>query len=202
MVVPATIPAPPGSWWFDESADRLNRLNKDRAREFIRKSRYQNAQFEMLVPSHPYLVDVKDAAVVIQAQLAEIGLRVNIKEMEQGILLQQIRLGNHVSALQVWMSPGEPTFMIDLCYGKDNTFSKSSGYDNEDAWQLINETYLHTDQAKLKPIFARLLMRLAEDSPHIWLGFVKASNVWTPKVQGFQTNQGLTMRVADVSLKG
>lgn len=202
MVVPATIPAPPGSWWFDESADKLNRMNKDRAREFIKKSKYPNAQFEMLVPSHPYLVDVKDAAVVIQAQLAEIGMQVNIKEMEQGILLQQTRLGNHVSALQVWMSPGEPTFMIDLVYGKDNTFSKSSGYDNEEAWNLMNETYLHTDQAKLKPIFAKLLMRLAEDSPHIWLGFVKASNVWTPKVQGFKVNQGLTMRVTDVSLKG
>ena len=201
MVVPATVPAPSGSWWYDEGADRINRYNKERAREFMKKSRYQNAQFDMLVPSHPYLVDVKDAAVIIQAQLAEIGLRANIKEMEQGILLQQTRLGNHISALQVWMSPGEPTYMIDLCYGKDNVFSKSSGYDNEEAWKLINETYHHTDQAVLKPIFAKLLTHLANDSPHVWLGFVKASNVWSPKVQGFKVNQGLTMRIANVSLK-
>jgi peptide/nickel transport system substrate-binding protein len=200
MVVPASIPAPPGSWWFDKNANDINTYNKARAREFMKKSKYASgAEFDMLVPSAPYLVDVKDAAVVVQAQLAEIGLKVNIKEMEQGPLLQQVRLGNHISALQVWMSPGEPTFMIDLCYGKENVMSKSSGYESEEAWKLINETYLLTDQAKLKPVFAKLLARLAEDSPHVWLGFVKASNVWRPNVHGFKVNQGLTMRIADVS---
>ena len=126
-------------------------------------------------------------------------MKVNLKEMEQGILLQQTRLGNHVSALQVWMSPGEPTFMIDLCYGKDNVFSKSSGYENAAAWKLMNETYLHTEESKLKPVYAKLLMQLAEDSPHVWLGFVKATNVWRTNVRGFKVNQGLTMRIADVS---
>ncbi|MCD6732441.1 MAG: ABC transporter substrate-binding protein [Burkholderiaceae bacterium] len=198
MVVPASIPAPPGSWWFDAEADGINRLDPARAREFLKKSKYaRGAEFDMLVPSQPYLVDVKDAAVVIQAQLAEIGIKVNIKEMEPGILLQQARLGNHVAALQVWMSPGEPTFMIDLCYGKDNVFSKSSGYENPVAWKLINDTYLETDEAALKPIFAELLRLLANDSPHVWLGFVRASNVWRNNVTGFKVNQGLTMRIAN-----
>ena len=199
MVVPSSIPAPVDSWWYDKNAGAVNALNKARAREFMKKSKYPTAEFDMLVPSAPYLVDVKDAAVVVQAQLAEIGLKVNLKEMEQGILLQQTRLGNHVSALQVWMSPGEPTFMIDLCYGKDNVFSKSSGYENAAAWKLMNETYLHTEESKLKPVYAKLLMQLAEDSPHVWLGFVKATNVWRTNVRGFKVNQGLTMRIADVS---
>jgi len=200
MVEPATIPAPPQGWWFDKSANEINQYNKTRAKEFLKRSKYPGgAEFDMLVPSQPYLVDVKDAAVVIQAELAELGLRVNIKEMEQGILLQQTRLGNHVSALQCWMSPGEPTYMIDLCYGKDNVFSKSSGYDNEKAWRLIDETYRFTDQATLKPIFAKLLTQLALDSPHVWLGFVFASNAWRNDVHGFKVNQGLTMRIADVT---
>lgn len=200
MVVPATIPAPPGSWWYDKSADELNQFNKARAKEFLKKSKYPNGtEFDMLVPSQPYLVDVKDSAIVIQAQLAEIGVKVNIKEMEPGILLQQARLGNHVSALQVWMSPGEPTFMIDLCYGKDNVFSKSASYENPRVLKLISDTYLTTDEGKLKPIFANLLMQLAVDSPHVWLGFARASNVWRKDVTGFKVNQGLTMRIADVA---
>jgi peptide/nickel transport system substrate-binding protein len=200
LVEPASIPAPPGSWWFDSKADAINRYDVNRAKEFLRNSKYsKGTEFEMLVPSHPYLLDVKDAAVVIQAQLAAIGIKLNIKEMEQGILLNQTRLGNYASALQVWMSPGEPTYMIDLIYGKDNVFSKASGYESQEAWNLIWETYRHTNEAELKPLFGNLLTRLAEDSPHIWLGFVHASNAWRSEVKGFKVNQGLTMRVRDVS---
>jgi peptide/nickel transport system substrate-binding protein len=200
LVEPTTIPAPPGAWWFDQKADNVNGYDLTRAKEFLRRSKYASgAQFEMLVPSQPYLLDVKDAAVVIQAQLAAIGIKLNIRELEQGVLLQQTRLGNYTSALQVWMSPGEPTYMIDLIYGKDNVFSKASGYENQAAWNLIHETYRHTKEDELKPIFAKLLSQLAEDSPHVWLGIVHASNVWRSEVKGFKVNQGLTMRVRDVS---
>jgi len=200
LVEPVTIPAPPGSWWFDEGANMTNGYDVPRAKDFLRRSKYASgAEFEMLVPSQPYLLDVKDAAVVIQAQLATIGIKVNIRELEQGVLLNQTRLGNYGAALQVWMSPGEPTYMIDLIYGKDNVFSKASGYDNQQAWDLIAETYRHTKEEELKPVFASLLARLAEDSPHVWFGIVHASNAWRSNVKGFKVNQGLTLRVRDVS---
>lgn len=200
LVSPATVPAPPGSWWADPKADAINTYNVAKAKEYLARSKYaEKCEFDMLVPSQPYLLDVKDAAVVIQAQLAAIGIKVNLREMEQGVLLQQARLGSYTSALQVWMSPGEPTYMIDLIYGKDNVFSKSAGYDSQAAWDLINETYRHTDEATLKPIFAKLLTQLAQDAPHAWLGFVQASNAWRSNVKNFKVSQGLTMRVNDVS---
>lgn len=199
LVTPTTIPAPPGSWWFDDNANHVNGYNVNRAKEFLARSKYASgAEFEMLVPSQPYLLDVKDAAIVVQAQLASIGIKLNIRELEQGVLLNQTRLGNFSSALQVWMSPGEPTYMIDLIYGKENVFSKSSGYDNQAAWDLISETYKRTNQEELKPVFAKLLTQLAEDSPHVWLGIVHASNAWRSEVKGFKVNQGLTLRVRDV----
>lgn len=202
LVEPASVPAPPGSWWADARADSINTYDVVKAKQYLARSKYAGrCEFDMLVPSQPYLLDVKDAAVVIQAQLAQIGIKVNLREMEQGVLLQQTRLGSYTAALQVWMSPGEPTYMIDLVYGKDNVFSKSSGYENQVAWDLISETYRYTDEAKLKPIFAKLLTQLAEDVPNTWLGFVKASNAWRSNVQNFKVNQGLTMRVSDVTKK-
>lgn len=202
LVEPASVPAPPGSWWADPKADSINGYDVAKAKHHLARSKYASrCEFDMLVPSQPYLLDVKDAAVVIQAQLAEIGIKVNLREMEQGVLLQQTRLGSYAAALQVWMSPGEPTYMIDLVYGKDNVFSKSSGYENQVVWDLIQETYRYTDEDKLKPIFAKLLTQLAEDVPNTWLGFVKASNAWRSNVQNFKINQGLTMRVSDVTKK-
>ncbi len=200
LVEPATVPAPPGAWWADAKADAINNYDVAKAKKYLTRSKYAgNCQFDMLVPSHPYLLDVKDAAVVIQAQLAEIGIKVNIREMEPGVLLQQVRLGNYSSALQVWLSPGEPTYMIDLVYGKDNVFSKSTNYENQKVWDLIDETYRHTDQTKLKPIFSDLLTALGNDVPNIWLGFVKVSNAWRSGVNNFKVDQALTMRVRDVT---
>lgn len=200
LVEPTTIPAPRSAWWYDAKAGQINQYNKAKALEHLKKSKYASgAEFDLLVPSAPYLVDVKDAAVVIQAQLAEIGVKVNIREMEQGILLNQVRLGNHVAALQVNMSPGEPSYMIDIYYGKNNVFSKGSGYENSEVWQMIGDTYRETSEDKLKPIFSKLLSKLAEDSPHIWLGCVYSTNAWRDSVQDFRVNQGVTMRIAEVS---
>ena len=41
----------------------------------------------MMIPAQPYLLDVKDAAVVMQSQLAKLGINVNLKIIEQGVLL-------------------------------------------------------------------------------------------------------------------
>lgn len=202
LVEPAGIPAPPGSWWFNAEADASNGFDLEKAKAYLQKSKVPNGfEFDMLVPSQPYLLDVKDAALAIQAQLAKLNIRANQKLMEQGVLLQQLRLGNHVSALQVWMSPGEPTFMIDLIYGKDNTFTKSAGYENATVLQAIRDSYHQTEEKELKPIFARMLKQLADDSPHIWMGFVQATNLWRDNIADFKVNQGLTMRVQDVKKK-
>lgn len=199
LVSPSSIPAPRESWWFDEDADAINAYDPAKAKELVQQSKYAGrCEFNMLVPAQPYLVDVRDAAVIIQAQLAQIGIKVNIQELEQGILLQQTRNGDYAAALQVWMSPGEPTYMIDLIYGKDNVFSKSVGWTNEKAWDLIEQTYRHNDEETLKPIFAELHAELAKEAPHTWLGFVSATNAWRKNVKNFEVNQGLTMRVRDV----
>src|SRR5262249_39766592 len=145
----------------------------------LRQSKYpQGAEFEMLIPSQPYLYDVKDAAVVLQSQLAPLNIKINIQIAEQGVLLNQVRLGNYVSALQVWMSPGEPTWQIDLHFGKDQAFSKASGYENPELRELIRRSYEENDQRALKPVFDRMWHILATDSPLIWLGFVHVTNLW------------------------
>jgi ABC-type transport system substrate-binding protein len=116
-----------------------------------------------------------------------------------GILLEEFRRGAHTCLTAVHASPGEPTYLIDLFYGKDNVFSKGSGYENPELVQLISQSYAYSDEKDLKPIFDKMLKLLARDSPHIWLGFPYATNLWRDAVQGFAVNQGLTMRVQTAS---
>lgn len=199
LVDPSAIPAPPKSWWFSKEANDLNDYDMERAKAYLAKSRHPNGfEFEMMIPAQPYLLDVRDAAVVMQSQLAKLNIRVNMRIIEQSVLLEQMLRSNHVSALQVWMSPGEPTYLIDAAYGQGASLAKTSGYENPEVWKAINDTFTEMDEQALKPIFARLFSLLATDSPHIWMGFAHASNLWRDTVKGFQVNQGLTMRVQNV----
>ncbi len=199
LLDPSAIPAPPKGWWYSKEANELNDYDLGKAEAALKQSKYPKGfDFEMSIPAVPYLVDVKDAAVVIQSQLAKLNIGINIRINEMGILLEQFRHGDHTCLTAVHASPGEPSYMIDLFYGKDNVFSKGSGYENPEALQLIRETYQHNEEEELKPIFDKLLKILARDSPHIWLGFVHATNLWRDTVQNFQVNQGLTMRVQQI----
>lgn len=200
LLDPVAVPAPSKGWWFSKTANDIVDFNVEKAKSFLAKSKYPNGfEFDMLMPSQPYLVDVKDLALLMQAQLAQLNIRVNIKMVDQGIIMKQIRGGNHVAALQVWASPGEPTYPIDQYgFGKGATYARASNYTNAELQELIHDSYAQSDQAELKQTFAKMLKIFATESPYLWLGFVHASNLWRESVKGFKVNQGLTMRVRDV----
>jgi peptide/nickel transport system substrate-binding protein len=200
LVDPVAIPAPPRGWWFSKKANDLNDFDLEKAKEHLRKSKYPNGvEFEMMIPASPYLIDTKEAAIVIQSQLAPLNIRPRIQLTDKATLDQIFRAGNQVSILWVWMSPGEPTYMIKLLYSIHGAQWGGSGWENSEFEKTVLESYEETDQEKLKPIFDRMLTILAKESPHVWLGFVHAANLWRDNVKGFEVNQGLTMRLREVS---
>jgi len=190
------IPAPPHGWWYDKQADDSLAFDLDKAKEYLAKSKYANgAEFDMLLPATPYLLDVKDAALVLQADLAKINVKINLKMQEFNVVLQQTIKGEHQSTLFVFMQPGEPTYLIMATYSGGQVLTKSSNYTHPEVDQALKDAFAETDQEKLKGIYAKMLRRLADDSPHIWFGFVHAANLWRQGVTGFKPSAGLTMNV-------
>ena len=101
-------PGPARSWWYDEKADHVVRYDPDKAREYLAKSKYPNgAEFDINVPATPYLLDMKDAAVVVQAQLQQLGIKPNIKLLEPNVVVAAYIRGEHTSTMANIMSPGE-----------------------------------------------------------------------------------------------
>jgi peptide/nickel transport system substrate-binding protein len=199
LVDPCSIPAPPRGWWFDASADNRNDYNISKAKEYLSKSKYANgAEFEMMMPSQPYVLDVRDAALVIQAQLAELGIKMHQRLVEQGVLLQMIGAGQHVAALQVWISPGEPSFMLDNAFNPRAFMSKASGYTSAELHALILKSFEAGDRTALKAVLSQIYHILASECPMLWLGYVHVTNLWRDSVKNFRVNQGLTMRVREV----
>jgi peptide/nickel transport system substrate-binding protein len=75
--------------------------------------------------------------------------------------------------------------------------SKTSNYTSPRVDELLRAAFAETDQAKLKVIYAQLMMVLAEDQPYIWLGFFDVANVWRDSIKNFKVNQGLSFMVRD-----
>ncbi len=57
-----------------------------------------------------------------------------------------------------------------------------------------------TDEAVLKPVYAKLMQHLADQAYFTWIGYFAAANLWRDRVKGFKPSRGLTINVADVSL--
>ncbi|MBS7705626.1 ABC transporter substrate-binding protein [Chelatococcus asaccharovorans] len=201
LLEPSAVPAPSRGWWYNAEADKELGFNLDRAKEFLAKSKYPNgAELDISIQAEPYLLDTKDAAIFVQAQLAKIGVKVNLKVYEFSVLIQQAIRGEHQMALQVFMSPGEPSYIIQVCLTPDQVLSKSTGYNNPEMNALLAAAFAETEQEKLKDIYGKIQTLAARDAPLGVLGYVHASNLWRDTVKDFKVNQGLTMFVGETKV--
>lgn len=193
--------APPNAWWYDAEADKQVSFNLDQAKKHLAASQHADGfAFEVTIPATAYLLDVRDAALFVQSQLAKIGITAKIKVMEMVPMLQSIIVGTEPATMWVQMSPGEPTYLVQNCLTPGQAIYNSTKFPNPKVGEILNRAFAETDKAKLKPIYAELARFLADQSPIAWIGFVHAANVWRDRVHDFTVNQGLTINPRPVSL--
>lgn len=201
LLDPTAVAAPRGSWWYNAEADKAAGFDLARAKSFMAASKYASgATIELAIPSASYLLDVRDAALVLQSQLKAINVDMKLNVLEFGPMIQAILRQEVPASLWLQMSPGEPSYLMQTVLTPDTWMTKSTNYQNTAIVGLLARVYRETDQEKLKPIFAEILKLLANDSPTIWLGFAHAANVWRDRVKDFVPNQGLTLDVRDVKV--
>jgi peptide/nickel transport system substrate-binding protein len=201
LMDPSAVPAPTTVSYFNAEADKAVGYDPAKAKDYLSKSKYAAAaDFELLVPSPPYLFDSMEAAVVMQSQLAEIGIRMKITAMEMPQILARAMAGTQVASLLPLMGPSDPTFIVQICYTADQIMSKSSGWTSPALDAAIGESYKYQDAARLDPLYQKMQAILADDCPHVWLGFIGVSNAWRAEIKNFVPNTGLTIWTRDVQL--
>lgn len=201
LISPTAVPAPRETAWFNAEAEATLAYDPARAKDFLAKSKYATgAEFDLQVPNPPYLIDTRDAAVVMQSMLAAVGIKMNIRSQEMPQVLTSMTAGNHVATLLPLMAPSDPTFHVTICYMPDQQQSKSSNYSNPALTAAVNDSFRHTDLQELIPIYKKIQAILAEDCPHVWLGYVVVANAWRDEVKDFAVNTGLTIWTRDVKL--
>ena len=98
------------------------------------------------------------------------------------------------------MSPGEPSYIMQVCLTPEQVLSKSTGYNNPEFNQTLAAAFAETEEAKLKELYGKLQALAARDAPLGVLGYVHASNLWRQAVQDVKVNQGLTIAPGEIKV--
>lgn len=202
LVEPSGIPAPASGWWYDKQADEMTAYNLEKAHAHLAKSSYaKGAEFDLDVAADPYLLDTRDAAVFLQAELAKLNIKANLRMIPASLVNTRTNTGDYQSALVNYMSPGEPTYFLMANFTPHNFMSKTSGdIADPDVAKALKIAFAETDRSKLKPVYADLMRSMADTSYYTWIGYFAAANLWRDRVKNFQPSRGLTINVHDVAL--
>jgi peptide/nickel transport system substrate-binding protein len=125
-------------------------------------------------------------AQVLQAQLAAINIKLDIKMMELNVYVDTWLAGDFDMAVAQNGGRTDPYPMYSRYFTKDGNLQKVSNFVNDELDSLLQQGRVETDVAKRKVIFQKFEAKLAELSPWIWLS---TSNTYTAQlktVSGFE----------------
>lgn len=178
-----------GSWAYDDSViDQV--YSVDKAKELLKLSGLENG-FEMDIWAmniqRAYNPNALTMAKLIQADLKEIGIKVNIISYEWATFLQRIKQGEHQSVLLGWTAdhPDPDNFFTSLLSCSSvNSGSNSTLWCNKAFDNLLLKS-LETTNIKLrKEYYSQALAIIAQEIPLLPLAHSKRYQARANNVKG------------------
>ena len=193
---PTEDPIPASSPWASDYSPY--EYNPERARELLAEAGYPDG-FEMeIMPTTQYEESVR-AAQVIQADLANVGVRADIRTLEWAEWLEEEGAGNYDTYVCSWNGGTDPE---DYFYAQHKTGEvfNFTGYSNPTVDELLEEGRSTQDQAARKDIYAEINRIIVDDAPYIYLYNPLEINAYKPYVEGYHTRPDQDIRFTETWL--
>lgn len=124
-------------------------------------------------------------AQVLQAQLAEIGVKLDIKMMELNVYVDTWLKGDFDMAVALNGGRPDPYTMYNRYWTKTGNLQKVSNFADDTLDGLLNQGRAESDPEKRKVIFADFEKQLAEKAPWVWLYTSFGYTAQQRTIQGF-----------------
>jgi len=126
-------------------------------------------------------------AQIVQSELKDIGITVNIAQIDPTTQHAQVQQGNYEMAMSIWtMDIADPdewvTFAVNPNGGSHSAFTY---YNNPAVIALAKQGQSQTDPAQRQKIYSDLQNQVAADAPLAWLYYVPYAYPSSTKVTGF-----------------
>lgn len=167
--IPAIGPLAPNVFGYDESVTGLD-YDVEQAKKLLQEAGYEDG-FTTTIWTNDHRERV-DTAVNIQAQLKEIGIEVEINQMDWGTYLEKTANGEHEMFLLGWS-----TSTADADYGLYPQFHSSqvgapgnrTFLQNEDINHLLEKARHTLDEEERLLLYKEVQEKLIEEAPMIYL---------------------------------
>jgi peptide/nickel transport system substrate-binding protein len=129
-----------------------------------------------------------DLAQIIQANLADIGVTVEIIPKEIGVWVQEVLVQRDFQLGLTGELPGDDPDLIMTTYDINNEDGGAMGWKDDEFLDLLAKGRATVDQEERKQVYFRMQEIVQEASPGFVLHERPILNAATKSVQGFNTN--------------
>ncbi len=140
-----------------------------------------------------------DAAQVIAAQLAEVGIEVEIRTLDFSTWLDEQGNGNFDSFMLGWLGNIDPDDFYYAQHHSEGGFN-FHGYNNPETDELLDAGRQETDEAARKDIYDQAAQLIVDDASYIYFYNPDIINAWAPNVSGYETRPDNAVRFVGTSL--
>ena len=185
----------PGSFYYDAKLP-VKKRDVARARQLLREAGQPNLAFTLIVPPER---DRQEAALVIQAMLAEAGITMTIQTQENVTMLQAGHKGDFEAYFTFWSGRPDPDgnlYTFVACNGAQN----DSKYCSAEVDALLTKARHVADPAERKKLYDQVTEILLRDLPRLHLWHRRVFTAFSVKVQGFTPHPDGIIRVKGLRL--
>lgn len=187
---PATSIMAPTLDYFDTALPLIER-DVDQAKALVAEAGSENAAFELIVNSG--VADEEKAAVLIQAQLAEVGITVTIAKIDSTQAWTRLVDGDYEAELNWWYNETrDPDNALRYCvWGAGDNKAYYTRYNNDHVNQLMEQAAGETDAAKRKALYAEIQKTAVDEVAQVALYHPAWLNAYSGKVKDLTLNVGM-----------
>ncbi len=172
--------------------------NPERAKELLKEAGQENLKFSIWTNENPTRVQ---AATVMQSQLAEVGIEVDVVQMEWGAYLDSTAKGEHDIFILGWVSStgGADNGLYPIFHSsKMGAAGNRTFYKNPEVDALLEEGRSETVEEKRLEIYAEAQQKIMDDYVHIPLWYLSRVHAMKNNVEGFISHPSGTMKLHNV----
>lgn len=140
-------------------------------------------------------------AQVIASQLAEIGVTVEISDVDFGTWLDRQGAGDFDAFMLSWIGNIDPDDFYYAQHHSEGTFN-FQGYSNPDVDALLDEARVETDQDARKALYDEAVQLIVDDASYIYLYNPENVQAWGPQVTGYEVRGDNAIRFVETQLAG
>ncbi len=154
----------------------------DAAKQMLRDAGYPDGfEFELQTGVDPI---AKLEAELIQSQLAKVGIRVKITQLDFTRQLTNLEQGNYQASAIGWSGRPDPDQNSYLFWYTKGSFN-FMGYSNPQVDELFDKARSESDQAKRANMYRQIIEILYDDAPYIFVRYPADLKAWRSRVTGF-----------------